>query len=93
MLPSRMIFARLGLALLLAAPQLAEASNDTTRNQAPARGVVQTRSAGTFDWLAKPVVTRAAFESDAVRVRRQIGRGSWICSPAGFGRGSRCYAN
>lgn len=27
-----------------------------------------------------------------VRVRA-IGTGSWICSPAGFGRTSRCYRN
>lgn len=27
-----------------------------------------------------------------VRVR-QMGRGSWICSPAGFGQRSRCYRN
>ncbi|TXH99371.1 MAG: hypothetical protein E6Q73_10450 [Pseudorhodobacter sp.] len=24
---------------------------------------------------------------------RQMGNGSWICSPAGFGKRSRCYSN
>lgn len=46
-----------------------------------------------FDWLAKrgpaPRITLASAE----RMPYQIGKGSWICSPAGFGKKSRCYAN
>ena len=49
-----------------------------------------------FDWLAKRTpsaqirIYRASTED---RLPRQIGRGSWICSPAGFGKKSRCFAN
>lgn len=46
-------------------------------------------AANGFDWLAKAESTPAA----TVTIRRQIGRGSYICSPAGFGRKSRCYSN
>ncbi|WP_101340307.1 hypothetical protein [Cereibacter azotoformans] len=94
MVPARGFLVAFGVALVLGAPQATLASNDTTRNSQPVRGVVQTRTAGTFDWLSRPVVVvRASSEAPATRVRRQIGRGSWICSPAGFGRGSTCYAN
>ncbi|WP_145106364.1 hypothetical protein [Cereibacter sediminicola] len=94
MVPARSFLVALGVALVLGAPQVATASSEAARNPQSARGVVQTRSAGTFDWLSRPaVVVRASSEAPATRVRRQIGRGSWICSPAGFGRGSTCYAN
>ncbi|MGP3723861.1 hypothetical protein [Cereibacter sphaeroides] len=97
MVPARRLFAGLGVTLLLSVPQIAEASNETARASA-SRGTVHTQSAGTFNWLTPPVVTRASVRTDGVRTegvrtRRQIGNGSWICSPAGFGRGSRCYAN
>ncbi|QCP85225.1 hypothetical protein EYE35_05915 [Cereibacter sphaeroides] len=92
MVPARRLFAGLGVTLLLSVPQVTEASNDTARASA-SRGTVHTQSAGTFNWLAPPAVTRASVRSEGVRTRRQIGNGSWICSPAGFGRGSRCYAN
>ena len=48
---------------------------------------------GTFNWLPPATVTRASYVPGARAIPRQIGRGSWICSPAGSGRGSRCYAN
>lgn len=57
------------------------------------RGVVQIESAHirTFNWLAKPgKTTRVRYSPTATQT---IGHGSWICSPAGFGRKSRCYAN
>ncbi|RHZ95281.1 hypothetical protein [Cereibacter sphaeroides] len=97
MVPARRLFAGLGVTLLLSVPQITEASNDTARASA-SRGTVHTQSAGTFNWLTPPAVTRASVRTDGartegVRTRRQIGNGSWICSPAGFGRGSRCYAN
>jgi len=49
----------------------------------------------------KPAVTKTARlnllspprnGSPVIKVR-QIGNGSWICSPAGFGKRSRCYSN
>jgi hypothetical protein len=52
----------------------------------------------TYDWLAKrkvnPMLIQASATSDQVAgARVQIGRGSYICSPAGFGKKSACYAN
>jgi hypothetical protein len=46
-------------------------------------------AANGYNWLAKA----DAVPVDPTPVRRQIGRGSYICSPAGFGRKSRCYSN
>lgn len=49
----------------------------------------------------KPAVTKTArlnllspprSGNPVVKVR-QMGNGSWICSPAGFGKRSRCYSN
>lgn len=42
-----------------------------------------------FDWLAK----RDTIKTNAPRVSRRamLGNGSWICSPAGFNRKSRCF--
>ena len=55
------------------------------------------RMAG-FDWLAKrpsatPASAQVYLASMDGALPRQIGRGSWICSPAGFGKKSRCHAN
>ena len=52
----------------------------------------------TYDWLAKrkvnPMLIQASATRDQVADSRvQIGRGSYICSPAGFGKKSACYAN
>jgi len=51
--------------------------------------------AGGFDWLAKrrPAEAQVQLASAGRALPRQIGRGSWICSPAGFGQKSRCHAN
>ena len=47
-----------------------------------------------FDWMAKKTaVIPARFSLDPVPARAQIGNGSYICSPAGFGHRSRCYSN
>ena len=45
-----------------------------------------------FDWLAKRVTaSKTTAEQPGKRTRAVIaGRGSYICSPAGFGRKSRC---
>lgn len=43
-----------------------------------------------FDWLAKRV-TKASSERKATKTVI-AGRGSYICSPAGFGRKSHCSA-
>ena len=47
-----------------------------------------------FDWLAKKTaLVPARFNLDPAPVPTQIGNGSYICSPAGFGHKSRCYSN
>lgn len=46
-----------------------------------------------FDWLAQRGNRNAVTLVSEVRPPQQIGSGSWICSPAGFGKKSRCYAN
>jgi hypothetical protein len=54
---------------------------------------VQVTRTAKFDWLAKRgPAAKVTLVSDE-RTPTQIGRGSWICSPAGFGKKSRCYSN
>ena len=47
-----------------------------------------------FDWLANGSVAFSASKSKTAQKRNRVitGEGSWICSPAGFGKRSRCYA-
>lgn len=56
----------------------------------PAIQVTQTPK---FNWLAKRGPKVTATLASARRTPAQIGSGSWICSPAGFGKKSRCYSN
>ena len=59
-------------------------------------------TATTFDWLAKKRVAKRDVVQDAVLLssadqpqvtqKRFFGHGSYICSPAGFGKKSRCFA-
>ena len=63
-------------------------------------GVVQLANGSTFNWLAKKktagVVTRTVLvsaDTKGTKLRMTVfGRGSYICSPAGFGKKSRCFA-
>ncbi|MBW6418511.1 hypothetical protein [Celeribacter sp. PS-C1] len=78
-------------ALLSASVLHAETAPDTAPIIAPksvksAAGV----GAARFDWLAKSATSEAA----PVRVARTqlLGRGTWVCSPAGFNRKSRCVS-
>ena len=65
----------------VAAPRVASSRASATR-------------AGGFDWLARRrPAARVELVAAESRMPRQIGRGSWICSPAGFGQTSRCHAN
>lgn len=47
-----------------------------------------------FNWLANGAPAASAIKSKAAQKRYRVitGQGSWICSPAGFGQRSRCYA-
>lgn len=80
-------------ALLLASVGLAVAltvTTETTAKPVTARGEVIS-----FNWLAgkstarKPAATPA---SANVRSGLNLGGGSYVCSPAGFGRQSRCFS-
>jgi hypothetical protein len=84
------------LAVMLAAMAIpsavaAQGTQAEAQTLPPAGTVVDTSrtSSNGFDWLAK---TRTA-TPPPVTVVRQIGEGSYICAPAGFGRKSRCYSN
>lgn len=82
---------------LVAGPVFAQsASSGTPRGVA----VVQLSNGSTFNWLAKKK-TRASVtnpvlvssENAGPKLRTAIfGKGSYVCSPAGFGKKSRCYA-
>ncbi|MDQ2090285.1 hypothetical protein [Marimonas arenosa] len=59
----------------------------------PTAGLVKSvAGSGTarHDWLAKRSAVGSTKNSRVVQ-RVSLGRGSWICSPAGFNRKSRCY--
>ena len=75
------------------APQTATAEGTQAEAQilAPARTIQRTSRApnNSFDWLVKTRTTAPP----PVTIQRQIGNGSYICAPAGFGRKSRCYSN
>lgn len=62
---------------------------------------VQLSSGATFNWLAKKTskqskISNAVLVSSenapALKASRYFGKGSYICSPAGFGKKSRCFA-
>ncbi|MGV8954389.1 MAG: hypothetical protein ACOH2M_25050 [Cypionkella sp.] len=52
------------------------------------------RSKLRFDWMANGSPTRSLEKAQVIRARYRVitGQGSWICSPAGFGQRSHCYA-
>ncbi len=81
----------MGLAL-----SAAQAQSGTT---APRAVAVQLANGVTFNWLARKS-TRSQLsnavlvstEGTQPRKSRFFGKGSYICSPAGFGKKSRCFA-
>jgi hypothetical protein len=82
-------------AMTVAAVQTANAEQTGAASAAPPRiaAKASSRDAGAqFDWLAKR--NRNADASSRV-VRASVagrhGSGSWICSPAGFGKRSSCH--
>ena len=46
------------------------------------------KGSASFNWLAKRTAKPTLVTA---RVGRPLGTGSYICSPAGFGRKSQCY--
>lgn len=74
--------------VMLSVPKIAGPKIAATR-----AGAMRSRAGG-FDWLAgRRPVAQVQLASAGRALPRQIGRGSWICSPAGFGQTSRCHAN
>lgn len=66
---------------------------------APRAVSVQLANGVTFNWLAKKATkghisnaTVVTSEGAQPRKSRFFGKGSYICSPAGFGKKSRCFA-
>jgi hypothetical protein len=86
-----------GLAALLAvaapAPLLAEAGLREPLKVSLRLSKAASAQAGGFDWLAKRRPDAQVVRVSLAAAPRQVGSGSWICSPAGFGKRSRCYAN
>ena len=65
----------------LIAPKQIAAQNIPTKTTVAGQGSAR------FNWLATP--SNAA--PQRVAQTRFYGNGSWICSPAGFGKKSQCY--
>ncbi len=55
--------------------------------------VVRIKTAAQFNWFANGQSASAATAAKQDLVQQvSLGRGSWICSPAGFGHQSTCIA-
>lgn len=69
------------------------AAHDVKRAQKAAqRGVVVTETVR-FDWLQAPLARADRAEVEQMLKPIQVvARGSYVCSPAGFGRRSQCFA-
>jgi hypothetical protein len=74
----------IGAKLLSAPPSLVQ--EQTVRRQSP--------QPTAFNWMANGSSGRTAGAAKAVQTRYRVitGKGSWICSPAGFGQRSHCHA-
>jgi hypothetical protein len=94
-LPLRHLSVLLLTALLgTATAAMAQGPQAEASQQPPPQSMVQSSRAAAngFDWLARTNATTAP-RATRVAMVRQVGHGSYICAPAGFGRKSRCYAN
>lgn len=80
---------RFGLAMSLAVVAVLSVSAFPVAASSPEK--MQTQ----FNWYAnaapKPSVTKAKAALKKYRIIEA--KGTWICSPAGFGQRSRCYGN
>jgi hypothetical protein len=89
--------AAISLALAGVTASVATAQTATPRGSS----VVYIPGAAAFDWRAKKAVSRSGTVTNAtlvstesqptVKKQRFFGHGSYICSPAGFGRKSTCF--
>lgn len=74
------VIALMCAAMVSATPVAADSTRTTVAGEGSAR----------FDWMANKKVVVASAPAALTQAPR--GSGSWICSPAGFGRKSSCYA-
>lgn len=91
---------RLPLAIALMASVSLSGAYAQSGAGAPRAVSVVLASGVTFNWLVKKHVARSKAVENAVLVASEdatpttiYGRGSYICSPAGFGQKSHCHAN
>jgi hypothetical protein len=87
----------MAIAAALIVVPLTEAQAQTVREGAqPGRAVVILANGTTFDWHRKkaPRATAniATAPSRYLPTGARLGRGSYVCSPAGFGRRSHCFS-
>lgn len=88
--PKRAVVLALIASGQLAFASVASAESVTPRTPSATTAKSVSGSGSTrFDWLAK----RNSAKTKAPRISRRalLGNGSWICSPAGFNRKSRCF--
>ncbi len=80
----------------LCGPSPVYAQAAAVEGASPARVFVLKASTGIngFDWLATPRANQPVrYVPGRRHIVRQLGSGSYICSPAGSGQKSRCSAN
>lgn len=75
------------LLVIHSAPQAAQAHSEKTRDV-----TISTKSADRAPARINLLAGPRPAKRKTVRAS-QVGNGSYICSPAGFGRKSRCYSN
>lgn len=85
---------RLSLGLPVAAMVLFMAAPIHAKDNVPVKHLLKSTQVS-FNWFANgaknPSIAKAKAALVAVRVIN--GPGRWVCSPAGFGRRSTCYAS
>lgn len=81
----------IALGLPLATPSLAQNINLDVPQVILVSGSTVAKHSVAFDWHAKRQlqVTPVSISGKSL-VKRILGRGSYVCSPAGFGQKSRC---
>ena len=86
------------MGLILAVSASVATAHQLTPQEAPAWAASPSGKTGpgiAFDWFSNaPKAAPGASQADAVRAanQRHLGHGSWICSPAGGGMSSSCFA-
>lgn len=98
-LAARIVRATAAVTLVLGLTLSGASAKSGTSTAAPRAVAVQLANGATFNWLVKKgskgAVANAVLvssENNKPLRARFFGKGSYICSPAGFGKKSRCFA-